>query len=165
MAKKKKYLQKKKKERREKRQKQRQQNQQLHKSKKFLYEFDTETGEIYEDTKYTLFEKTIIDNFYSRLNDLSKKSELKTILREWLKGIIETNGISNTAKMLQDGASAGLIVDRAVIYDDNYRLYYMKTMIDYLSTNDKTFEKRYANYINNKYSDSFDFSIQESDLL
>lgn len=97
---------------------------------KQFFEFDTESGEIFEDESYTMYEWAIVEGFFDRLKSFNPDFTSK--LKEWINKIIDDYGISATAKMLSDGADAGLIVDKQVVYKVEAQAYYMNQMINYL---------------------------------
>lgn len=92
--------------------------------------FDPESGEIFEESAYSLYEYSIIEGFYARLNSFNPAYTFH--LKKWIKYIVDEYGIAFTSKMLQDGAEAGLIISKKVIYDEEEQAFYMNTMLNYL---------------------------------
>lgn len=59
-------------------------------------------------------------------------SHAEPILRNWLNSLIDKYGKADVAKMLQDGAEAGVILTREIAYDDELLQGYISDMLDYL---------------------------------
>ena len=113
---------------------------------------DTETGEITkglqaskelrrkarEETKRRkqqrddtiAFEDIVISNFLARIAQF--RSPLVPIFEKWLDTLEQDNGRLAVAKMLQDGASAGKIVDYKVMYSETEMYKYFSDMVDFL---------------------------------
>lgn len=77
-----------------------------------------------------LFTRIIITNYKRHISQFNEKAYM--ILLRWLEKLIEENGIQNTAKMLEDGANSGLIVNYKVVYSDTALTNYMAEMLNYL---------------------------------
>ena len=113
---------------------------------------DTETGEITkglqaskelrrkarEETKRRkqqrddtiAFEDIVISNMLARVSQF--RSSLVPVFENWVDRLIQDNGRLEVAKMLQNGANEGKIVDFKVMYSETEMYKYFSDMMDFL---------------------------------
>ena len=84
-----------------------------------------------EDNYYPEFTDIVISMFQATLNQFPNAEGTQLLLR-WLDQLIADNGRGNVAQMLQDGASAGLIVTWETVYKSTDTKTYMTEMMNYL---------------------------------
>lgn len=84
---------------------------------------------ISEDQSF--FDKVVISNWYGALESFSN-GEAYGLLRSWMGNTVRTEGIHNTAIMLQDGAENGHLLTWEVVYKHDNAVLYIGYMLDYL---------------------------------
>jgi hypothetical protein len=82
-----------------------------------------------EDT--SLFDRVVIDNFFSRLNKFQFGSCYNYLIT-WMRKLIRENGEHEVALMLQTGAEAGVIIKAETVYRMEYCLEYITKMMKFL---------------------------------
>lgn len=90
-------------------------------------------GEVPEETSEdtTLFDRVVIDNFFSRLDKFQFGTCYKYLIT-WMRKLIRENGEHEVALMLQAGAEAGLIIKAETVYRMEYCLEYITKMMEFL---------------------------------
>lgn len=78
------------------------------------------------------FARVVISNWYGTLNQFAN-GEAYDLLRSWMGSTVRTEGITNTAEMIQRGAEAGNILTFEVVYKHDNAVLYIGNMIDFLS--------------------------------
>lgn len=84
---------------------------------------------ISEDESF--FDAVVISNWYGTLETFSN-GEAYALLRSWMGNTVRTEGIHNTAIMLQDGAENGHLLTWEVVYKHDNAVLYIGYMLDYL---------------------------------
>lgn len=76
------------------------------------------------------YTRVILSNWISQVKTSNKNIE--RILMSWLRQNIKEYGSKRTAKMLEEGANAGLIITFEVLYNETYTTIYIRDMMNYM---------------------------------
>lgn len=79
---------------------------------------------------YPSFSSMVISNYRAHIRQFN--DACYTLLNDWLERIIRSNGEDDTAEMLEQGASNGLIVTYKIAYAKDKLFDYMTDMLNYL---------------------------------
>ncbi len=91
-----------------------------------------------ERTSTTGFSELVIQQYQSMVRsfigtETGGKADYSTsLILSWLDRIISSNGIDDTADMIQDGAKNGVILTFEIMYNDDLLNMYMLDMLNYL---------------------------------
>ena len=77
------------------------------------------------------FARVVISNWYGILNQFAN-GEAYDLLRSWMGNTVRTEGITNTAEMIQRGAEVGNILTFEIVYKHDNAVLYIGNMIDFL---------------------------------
>ena len=77
------------------------------------------------------FSRVVISNWYGILNQFAY-GEAYNLLRSWMGSTVRSEGVSNTAEMIQRGAEAGNILTFEIVYNHDNAVLYIGNMIDFL---------------------------------
>lgn len=78
----------------------------------------------------TFFDAVVITGFKAHVRQFNEHAS--NLLLSWLDRILATNDAHDVAKMLNDGAEAGLIVTYQIVYSQDKLTQYMSEMLEYL---------------------------------
>lgn len=98
----------------------------------------------------------IISNWRESLT-MAPNSELKQLLNSWLDSMIRENGKENVAKMLEDGAAAGIHITFEVLYKPEACSSYIADIMQYLPDQGVLYQDQVLDKVN--------FSMTLNDLL
>ena len=77
------------------------------------------------------FDRVVISNWYGILNQFAN-GEAYNLLRSWMGNTVRTEGIHDTAEMIQRGAEAGNLLTFETVYKHDNAVLYIGYMLDYL---------------------------------
>lgn len=77
------------------------------------------------------YDRTIISGWKTNLQNYAN-GEAYNLLQYWLNDVITTNGVHNTAIMLEEGANSGNIIQFDIAYKHDKAMSYIGAMLDYL---------------------------------
>lgn len=78
------------------------------------------------------YNRIVISNWYGQLQVFAN-GEAYALLKRWMDSVLRENGEEATAKMIQDGAEAGNMLNWKVVYKHDEATAYISGMMDYLS--------------------------------
>lgn len=82
-----------------------------------------------EDSDF--FDRTVMSQWFGILNTCTN-GEAYDLLKWWMYTVIQTQGVHDTAIMLQEGAQAGHLLTWEIVYKADYARSYIGYMIDFL---------------------------------
>lgn len=108
----------------------------------------------------SFFENLTVDVFQQNLDSLAE-GEAHDMLKAWLDSMIRENGISNTAKMLNDGADAGNFFTWEIAYKKDKAVSYINNMMDYMPEQGVMYKDRTLDKL--EYMKEFGNALEQSE--
>lgn len=83
-----------------------------------------------EISNQDFYTRVVLSNWIAQVKTSNKNIE--RILMSWLRENIQEYGTKRTAKMLEEGANAGVTVTFEVLYNEAYTMIYIRDMMSYM---------------------------------